>query len=106
MPIVGEGEPGGLYGTVYGLRDAKGTGEPESAYHRRLRAHLLQGLDRHEKAIAELDEAVRLEPGKANYHLSRDLTLRVMGRLDESLETIEHAIVMGRVLFAHTNQEL
>jgi tetratricopeptide (TPR) repeat protein len=57
----------------------------------------LQGVQvynegRYEEALAKFDEAVRLEPGVAEYHRSRGVTLHAMGRYEEALASVDRSI--------------
>ena len=44
----------------------------------------LHELGRYEEALADKNEAVRLEPQNADYYESRSITLKALGRLAEA----------------------
>ena len=47
---------------------------------------------RHRRALVELDEAVRRDPGSVNAQLGRATVYGALGRLDRSLAALDEAV--------------
>jgi tetratricopeptide (TPR) repeat protein len=66
---------------------------PESAACRfRQGSNLLFALGRAEESLAPLDEAVRLDPGRADYRAVRALALNAVGRVAEAAAEFDEAL--------------
>ena len=64
---------------------------PRNSSARNLLANTLSFVGQHERAVAELEEAVRLEPTSAQYFRNLARQLRYLGRFQEAKSVLERA---------------
>jgi tetratricopeptide (TPR) repeat protein len=74
------------------LLDERLAEAPDDADALRWRAHCKTALEQHDRALADLDAALRLEPRVAWAHYARAMALRSLGRLDEAILGYERAL--------------
>ena len=53
-------------------------------------------LGRHEEAVADLDEAIRLQPHFAGAYITRGIVKNHLGRKEEAIADCKTAIGLGR----------
>ena len=78
--------------------------EPDKAEGYSLLGQIFHELDRHDEAIAYLDEAIRREPEAADVRSFRGVVLKSVGRLDEARDEIKKALEINPQLYgAYSN---
>lgn len=64
------------------------------------RAHVYSRLKRHGDALKDYDAAIRMWPGRADYHLRRGKALHALGRPDQAIASYEAGIAIAHENYA------
>ncbi|MBI2901544.1 MAG: tetratricopeptide repeat protein [Planctomycetes bacterium] len=67
---------------------------PKDARALMQRGTIYQRMNQHDKAIADFDDALRLEPDNAQAHFARGVSLMALKRKDEALASWEKAVAL------------